>query len=299
MSTTSTHVTTDFGDFAVIDFGGTGRGAFLVHDALDNAEYFRPAAEAMAQFCHPVAVDIQGHGQTAVHGLTQAELITALSQVVTALGFDKPLFVGERIGGWFLTVGSVRGQLDPGALLMLESAYCGTLAQMEELFSQFDIPEFYDMTVARMRLGERVASADRERFVAELLASVSTDWSFDDIPVELLRGPVQRALLPQEGGGYLRQPDRETLIRTVRSGFESDIFPCDEVYRGIDVPAHFIMTSESQYHDFPAAIDAMIAQDPRRALTVVRAQYNVSLTNTPTVVSVAHKLIKQLDGELV
>ncbi|HYO85627.1 MAG TPA: alpha/beta hydrolase [Dermatophilaceae bacterium] len=296
MSIESGFVPTDFGDFAILDFGGGGPGALLVHEVLDNAEYWRPAAEQMTDFCRPVAVDLQGHGQTAVRGLSQDDHIRALAQVADNLGFHKPLLAGEGVGGWLLTAGTALGRFHPGALLLLECAYAGTHAQMQDHFAQFDVPEFYDTTVARMRLGQMVTAADREGFVAELMSATNRDWSFDDIANDWLEPAVRRSLL-RHGGQWLRQPDRETLTNVVRSGGASLPYPSAAVYQDLTVPIHVIMTSEALYHDLPDEIDAMIVAAPNRRLSVVKANFNVTMTHPQDVIRAAQSLIAGMEQD--
>lgn len=296
MLSESAYVATEFGDFAVLDFGGEGHPVLMVHDVLDNAEYWRPAGELLAEYCRPVAVDLPGHGQTRVDGLDQQQTISALAQVIQALELQNPIIVGERAGGWVVTVATALGALHPAALVLLESAWAGSPDQMAEYFAQYDIPEFYDHTARRLRLGEHVPEGSLERVVKELLAAANSDWSFEAIPVHLLEAPVRRSMLAVPGG-WRRQPDQQTLIRMVRGGYESPPRPSAAVYRRLRVPVTFVMTSESQYHDFPRAIDAMVAEDLRRRLVVVPANFNVSLTHPAAVADAVRGLLAALPQE--
>lgn len=84
---------------AGLDFGGTGPGVLLVHGSGHNAAAWADVAARLTGHCHPVAVDLRGHGRTRVGSGDPERYWRDLGDVVTALAWERPVLVGQRTAG--------------------------------------------------------------------------------------------------------------------------------------------------------------------------------------------------------
>lgn len=69
-----------------LDFGGQGTtGVLLVHGSGHNAAAWTDVASRLVDHCHPVAVDLRGHGHSAPASSTPEQYWRDLGDVMEAL----------------------------------------------------------------------------------------------------------------------------------------------------------------------------------------------------------------------
>ena len=108
------------GALAGVDFGGPGPGVLLVHGSGHNAAAWAEVAAGLVAHCHPVAVDLRGHGQTTLDSTGPEQYWRDLGEVVASLGWVRPVLVGHSTGGYAVTAVTAAGLVDPAALCVVD-----------------------------------------------------------------------------------------------------------------------------------------------------------------------------------
>lgn len=103
-----------------VDFGGHGEGVLLVHGSGQNAAAWADVASRLVSECHPVAVDLRGHGQTRLDSTGPEQYWRDLGGVVTTLSWDHPVLVGHSTGGYAVTAATASGLVEPAALCIVD-----------------------------------------------------------------------------------------------------------------------------------------------------------------------------------
>ena len=81
-----------------VDFGGQGTDVLLVHGSGQNALAWTEVASHLVSHCHPVALDLRGHGQSKLASRTPEQYWRDLGDVVAALGWVQPVLVSHSTG---------------------------------------------------------------------------------------------------------------------------------------------------------------------------------------------------------
>ena len=97
-----------------VDFGGHGEGVLLVHGSGHTSAARRDVASHLAGHCHPVALDLRGHGQTELSSSGPEQYWRDIGSVVTALPWDRPVLAGHSTGGYAVTAAAASGLVEPG-----------------------------------------------------------------------------------------------------------------------------------------------------------------------------------------
>lgn len=82
--------------------GGAGHPVLLVHGLSSNGRTWEGVGERLAAAGHPVvAVDLRGHGRSDKpdRGYDFATMVADLAAVLGALGWERPVVVGQSTGG--------------------------------------------------------------------------------------------------------------------------------------------------------------------------------------------------------
>ncbi|HYD46614.1 MAG TPA: alpha/beta hydrolase [Phenylobacterium sp.] len=77
------------GRFAVIDYGGSGPPALLIHGTGQNAEAWSSCAAELAKDLRVVAFDMRCHGQTLETSSTAEQYWRDLDPLAEALGWKR------------------------------------------------------------------------------------------------------------------------------------------------------------------------------------------------------------------
>lgn len=280
-------LSTAAGDFAAIDHGGTGPGVLLLHDAMENAASWNAVCARMPG-ARCVAVDLDGHGATSDLGLSVRDHASALAEIVAATGMDRPLLVGEGIGGWLAVAATILGTITPSALILVESAYLGDEEELTAYVGEFGSAEMRSFVERRYQLGARVAGGARAEFIERFVASGEDDWAFQDRDPEVMRAVISRALVAA-GSTLLRRPTPDAAVRAMTWTAQEPL-PSTGAYDTIDVPVHFVMADKGMYGYSPDLLDTFVAGHADRRLTVVPEVLGLSAAAPQIIAQVAEQL---------
>ncbi len=285
-------VKTSLGDVPLLDFGGTGTPVLLVHDVLDNAAVWSHAAQFMADHAHPIAIDIPGHGQNRIPDVNQPQMDALLGEIVTALGMDRALMVGEGVAAWSLTSALVNQTIDARALLLLETPVIGDRASTHHYVDQYADDAFIEAMSERFALGWTGPIEGRDALVDQFMDEARSTWGLSQQVTDVRRLVMLRSFIVGPDGLFVRQPTPDALMRAITlDGVDRDPFPSNEAYSDIDIPITFLMASMGAYDDNPASLDAIVETDLRRKIRVLPSYYNLSATHPEAVAAAAAELI--------
>jgi pimeloyl-ACP methyl ester carboxylesterase len=209
----STRATTPDGVIlALHDLGGDGPPALLVHATGFHGRVLGPLARGLGRRLHCLALDLRGHGESAVPAGLDFDWVgfgTDVLAAVDAFGLEGALGIGHSCGG--------------AALLLAEEARPGTFSALycfEPVVLPFDdspMPELSDPLARGARQRREIFASRREAYAnysskpplnvldPEALAAY-VDFGFEDLPdgTVRLRCRGENEALMYEGG--LRHP---------------------------------------------------------------------------------------------
>ncbi len=236
---TELRVDTPVGTFAAIDFGGSGPDVLLVHQVTANAQVWAPLASHLTGFCHPVAIDLRGHGRTEVDCAGCDGLVPDLAHVARALGMRRPLLVSEGSDVISLCSGDLSA-LDPCGLVMM-----GSICTNRGLEAQLWFEEQNDLDAVRV-WEERFAlfasgiAADREDFLDRTVDQACRDWVLAGIARPQWRAYLSRALRDTPDG-WERRPNRADYAAFMVAMQERPMGL--DLYDHVEVPITFVVTN--------------------------------------------------------
>ncbi len=264
-------LSTPVGTFAAVDFGGQGTDVLLLHNSGGNVEALRPLAERLSDRCHPIVVDLRGHGQTLLPLEEQSQSWTDLGPISDVFQHVDPVVIAEGTMAWMAVSAVLQGIISVRALVLLGAhPFVRPGAASRALLEQLTTDDVLDMLQQRMHLGERVRVGDRDTFLDEAERVREGDWFLGGIPPELWRAWLTRALVPTEEEGILVcQPLPETLRLQVDLGPQLDPFPGAEAFEGITAPLLFVDPRDGVTADDVAAVEAVVAAAENRRSVLV------------------------------
>lgn len=272
------------GDFAAVDFGGSGPDVLLVHDAATNLEALRPLGERLRSFSRPVAIDIRGHGQTLLPLEAQDQPQRDLGPICAALGMTEPLLVGEGATAWVVASAVLRGFVSCRGLVLLSAhPFARPAAVNQTVLQQLASSEVLQALAARNHLGQRIPVAKRQEFLAQAAAAQQGDWLVGTVPADLWQALLDRALVPHGDGMLVRQPTLDVLRRLVSIGPHLDPFPSAEGLDGLTVPVLFIDPEGGVSPSDEAAVQAVAAAAPNRHAIAVKGVGYLGVAAAPAV----------------
>ncbi|MYW11122.1 alpha/beta fold hydrolase [Streptomyces sp. SID2563] len=109
------------------DGGGSGRPVVLLHGLAGHAGEWDALAELLASRHRVVAVDQRGHGasERRPDDVSRAAYVADVVAVVRHLGLERPVLVGQSLGGHTAMLTAAAHPGLPGALVLVEAGSGG------------------------------------------------------------------------------------------------------------------------------------------------------------------------------
>lgn len=267
---TDVMLATNVGQFAAVDFGGQGQDVLLLHNTATNLEALRPLGEQLSGRCHPVAIDIRGHGQTRLALQEQRQSWEDLGPICAALGMTEPVIAAEGTMAWMATSAVLQGIISVRALVLLGAhPFVRTRAASHAVLEQLTSADVLEALGQRAYLGRRLPPDGLQAFLDEATTAAGTDWLLREVPPDVWRALLTRAVVPTGDGMLVLQPSLATVTRIVDLGPGLHPFPCAEAFHDIGVPLLFIDPQHGMSADDMAAVEAVVAAGAnRRSATV-------------------------------
>ncbi|WP_107426850.1 alpha/beta fold hydrolase [Streptomyces sp. CB02460] len=116
------------------DGGGSGRPVVLLHGLAGHAGEWDALAERLAPGHRVVAVDQRGHGasERRPDDVSRAAYVADVVAVVRQLGLERPVLVGQSLGGHTAMLTAAAHPELPGALVLVEAGAGGPNPGVDE-----------------------------------------------------------------------------------------------------------------------------------------------------------------------
>jgi pimeloyl-ACP methyl ester carboxylesterase len=276
-----------------LDFGGQGTGVLLVHGSGHNAAVWTDVASRLVDHCHPVAVDLRGHGRSAPASSTPEQYWRDLGDVVVALEWDRPVLVGHSTGGYAVTAAAAAGLVDAAALcvvdgMVLDDRGTATLAQ-----AQWQGPEAADRLREMFRYGWRAGEQQMHAYVEQCVREAGTDWLNAGARLELVRKVVRRAFLRRADRLWERRPTIEEIATVSAPDPHAVIYPSVDVYAHVGCPITFVLPDGGFYAQRRDEVQVVVDAAPGRELIGIAANHNVPMTRPADLATVIVELVRR------
>jgi esterase len=209
--------------FHYLDWGGSGeRSMILLHGIGDNAHIWDAFSRAAAPSFRIIALDQRGHGLSS-HAVPPSyrceDYVSDLTDIIDALGIDKPVLVGHSMGALHATAFAAGAPARVAALVHVDIEPCPPGWNKKYLLNLYrDLPDYFpSMEAFAAHQCQNSPHADAARLLSHA-------------PFALSRG---------DDGMYRQLFDRETLRHfdayDLRAALASVLCPT-LVVRGQDSP---------------------------------------------------------------
>ena len=270
-----------------LDFGGHGPGVLLVHGSGHNAAAWTDVASRLVDRCHPIAVDLRGHGQNRLDSSDPEQYWRDLGAVLEACAWDRPVLVGHSTGGYAVAALTASGLATPAALCVVDGMVLDDRATALEQQAALRSAESVEQLQRIFRYGWRAYDAELEHYVEQCLREADTDWLNAGARHGLVESVIRRSFVPATGGGmvggidtaqWVRRPTTEEIAAVTDVEPEAAVFPSRDLYDRIDCPMRIVLATDGFYAARRPEVEAIVALRPARRLTVVDANHNVPMT---------------------
>lgn len=270
-----------------LDFGGHGPGVLLVHGSGHNAAAWTDVASRLVDRCHPIAVDLRGHGQNRLDSSDPEQYWRDLGAVLEACAWDRPVLVGHSTGGYAVAALTASGLATPAALCVVDGMVLDDRVTALEQQAALRSAESVEQLQRIFRYGWRADDAELEHYVEQCLREADTDWLNAGARHGLVESVIRRSFVPATGGGmvggidtaqWVRRPTTEEIAAVTDVEPEAAVFPSRDLYDRIDCPMRIVLATDGFYAARRPEVEAIVALRPARRLTVVDANHNVPMT---------------------
>lgn len=275
-----------------LDFGGQGTGVLLVHGSGHNAAVWTDVASRLVDHCHPVAVDLRGHGHSAPASSTPEQYWRDLGAVVAALEWDRLVLVGHSTGGYAVTAAAAAGLVDAAALcvvdgMVLDDRGTAILAQ-----AQRQGPEAAERLRDTFRYGWRAGEEQMHAYIEQCVREAGTDWLNAGARPELVREVMRRVFVRCADGLWERRPTIGEIATVSAPDPHAVIYPSVDVYAHVGCPITFVLPDRGFYAQRRDEVQAVVDAAPGRELIEIAANHNVPMTRPVDLATVIVELVR-------
>lgn len=263
-------VQTTMGRMSVLDYGGAGVDSVMFHSPGFCADSLALVAESVRGTCRVYSVELPGHGQSPVGGMSGAEFWPAIPEIVTGLGLDRPVLVGFDLAGFFVTAAAAT---NPGTVSSVIDVGGWCLRTREES------AEFLEMVTdegvlaglaERMQLGASAPDPEGVQAILRVLArNAIHDFLIADEESRFVH-KIACTVQVMDDGTHVRLPTVDTMRLLHEVPVDDPVYPESGLVEHIDVPHTFVLTTEGVD---PVLID--------RARALARRRTNVHTALVP------------------
>lgn len=284
----------DDGVLSGLDFGGRGMtGVLLVHGSGHNAAVWIDVASRLGGHCHLVAVDLRGHGHSAAVSSRPEQYWRDLGDVVTALGWVRPVLVGHSTGGYAVTAAAAAGLVDAAALcvvdgMVLDHREAAILAQ-----ARWQGPEAAQRLREMFRYGWRASEQQMHAHIEQCVRETRTDWLNAGARPGLVREVMRRAFLRLADDLWERRPAIEEVATISAPDPGAVIYPSVDVYAHVGCPITFVLPGRGFYAQRSDEVKTVAGAAPGRELIEIAASHNVPMTQPAELATVIAVLVRR------
>ncbi|MFE1361579.1 alpha/beta fold hydrolase [Streptomyces harbinensis] len=265
------------GELAAIDFGGGSGGpeVLLVHGSGHNAAAWTDVAAELLPHCgRLVAVDLRGHGRTALDSTAADQYWRDLGDAVAALGWQRPVLVGHSLGGYAVTAATAAGLIEPAAVCTVDGLVLDDRATAARRHAGWRKPSAHEDLRELFRYGWRATADERDAHVEECVRRSPKDWLNSGARPGLLRELTARSFAP-DGDHWVRRPLIEEIVTLNTANPADPVYPSVDVYDLLHCPFTVVLATRGFYAQRRAEVVALTEARPERTLIDIDSHHNV------------------------
>ncbi|MCD2100305.1 alpha/beta hydrolase [Rhodococcus rhodochrous] len=293
MSGTRIEVPVDDGVLSGLDFGGQGPEVLLVHGSGHNAAVWTDVVAHLVEHCRPVAVDLRGHGQSALTSSTAEQYWRDLGAVVEALGWDRPVLVGHSTGGYAVTAAVAAGLVDAAALCVVDGMVLDDRDAATDAQAQWQNPQAAEELRETFRYGWRATEQQMFSYIEQYVREAESDWLNAGSRPELVRAVMRRSFLRGGDTLYERRPSLEEIAVVSAPDPRAPIYPSMDVYTHIRCPITFVLPARGSYAQRRDEVQTLVDAVANRHLVEISANHNVPMTRPAELAAIVGDVVRR------
>ncbi|MBF4479036.1 Pimeloyl-ACP methyl ester carboxylesterase [Rhodococcus rhodochrous J3] len=293
VSGTRTEVPVDDGVLSGLDFGGRGPDVLLVHGSGHNAAVWTDVAAHLVEHCHPVAVDLRGHGQSMLASSTPEQYWRDLGTVVEALRLDRPVLVGHSTGGYAVTAAVAAGLVDGAALCVVDGMVLDERAAATAAPARWQNPQAAEELRETFRYGWHATEQQMHSYIEQCVREAETDWLNAGSRPELVRAVMRRSFLRCSDTLYERRPSLDEIAVVSAPDPHAAMYPSVDVYMHIRCPITFVLPDTGFYAQRRDEVQTLVDVAANRELVEISANHNVPMTQPAELAAIVGEVVRR------
>ncbi|MFI9172399.1 alpha/beta fold hydrolase [Streptomyces lincolnensis] len=274
-----------------VDFGGHGDGVLLVHGSGHNAAAWMDVASHLVSECHPIALDLRGHGQTRLDSTHPEQYWRDIGSVVTALAWDRPVLVGHSTGGYAVTAATASGLVEPAALCVVDGVVLDDRDASLAEHAAARTTEATDRLRTMFRYGWKADDDQMRAHVEQCVREAGGDWLNAGARPGLVEEVTRRSFLRRDHG-WVRRPAIEEVVTVTAVEPDAEVFPAVDVYDRLTCPMTIVLAEEGFYASRRDEVRAVVEAVPGRRLIGIRSNHNVPMTRPADLAAIILDLVR-------
>ncbi|WP_272267422.1 alpha/beta fold hydrolase [Rhodococcus sp. Rp3] len=293
MSGIPIEVPVDDGVLSGLVFDGRGPDVLLVHGSGHNAAVWTDVAAHLVAHCHPVAVDLRGHGQSALTSSTAEQYWRDLGAVIEALGWDRPVLVGHSTGGYAVTATVAAGLVDAAALCVVDGMVLDDRAAAVAAQAQWQNPRAIEQVKETFRYGWRATEQQLLSYIEQCVREAETDWLNAGSRPELVRAVMRRTFLRCSDTLYERRPSLDEIAVVSAPDSHAAIYPSVDLYTHLRCPITFVLPDRGFYAQRRDEVQTLVDAAANRELVEISANHNVPMTHPAELAAIVDDVVRR------
>ncbi|GAA2727869.1 alpha/beta hydrolase [Actinocorallia aurantiaca] len=278
-----------------VDFGGRGVGVLLVHGSGHNAAAWADVASRLAGECHPVALDLRGHGRTRLVSTGPEQYWRDIGSAATALSWDRPVLVGHSTGGYAVTAATASGLVEPAALCVVDGLVLDDRDTSLAEHAAVRTAEAADRLRAMFRYGWEADDEQMRAYVEQCVREAGGDRLNAGARPGLVEEVTRRSFL-RRGHRWVRRPTVEEIMTVSAVEPGAAVFPSIDVYDRITCPMTIVLADDGFYASRRDEARAVADAAPGRRLVDIGSNHNVPMTRPADLAAIILGLVRDRAG---
>lgn len=274
-----------------MDFGGHGEGVLLVHGSGHNAAAWMDVASHLVSECHPIALDLRGHGQTRLGSTNPEQYWRDIGSVVTALAWDRPVLVGHSTGGYAVTAATASGLVEPAALCIVDGVVLDDRNASIAEHADVRTTEAADRLRTMFRYGWKADDEQMHAYVEQCVREAGGDWLNAGARPGLVEEVTRRSFM-RCGHWWVRRPVIEEVAAVTAVEPDAEVFPAVDVYARLTCPMTIVLAEDGFYASRCDEVRAVVDAVPGRQLIGISSNHNVPMTRPADLAAIILDLVR-------